>query len=172
MYTDIINAKCGRVYMFAGMSNKFLDSLENLYNKPITGSQFGAVHTFAIFITKQEKDRKLWYLIWKPFLGFRWIEVDYFGDAYTDVEEIIEKPIHPSTKRVILDLGVEELEVKQEHFNKWRGDELTNRLIERLSRPEVTVKFQQHMQEIAEGVKSGKYKSKGKLIKLDFQADK
>ena len=158
MLMDMVNAKCGEVFMFGGISSGFLDSLENLYNKPITDNQFGAVHTFGIFLTKQEKVKKLWYLLWKPFIGFRWLDLEYVHEAYFRLEK------DKGTLKV--DLGLEELELKQKDFNKWRGDERTEKLLEYLSREDVTAKFQTLMREIAVDAEAGKYRPKGMLNRM------
>ena len=153
----MIDAKCGDVLLFGGIDEGFLDSLENLYNKPIIDNQFGAVHTYAIYITKQKKrvlfTEQLYYLLWKPFFGFRWMEFEDVNAGYVRLEDTTD-----FDKKVTLnvDLGLGELEVKQKHFNKWRGDALTNKLIEYLFRQDVTEKYQFLIQEIAKGVEEGK----------------
>ena len=166
----MIHAKCGDVLLFGGISESFLDSLENLYNKPIIETQFGAAHTFAIFITKQRKrvllTDQLYYLLWKPFFGLRWMEFEDVHKKYVRLEDTtnFDKMIPLN-----IDLGLGELEVKQDHFNKWRGDALTNKLVEYLSRQDVVDKFQHLMQEIAECVENGKYRPKGLLNRMNLR---
>jgi hypothetical protein len=162
MLKDLIGAKCGDVFLFGGIQQGFLDSLENLYNKSITNDQFGAVHTYAIFITKQEK-KELYYLLWKPFLGFRWLKVEDVYDGYVRLEDVTD---FDRKKTLNIDLGLGELGVKQDHFNKWGGDELTNKLIDYLSRKDVTAKYQALMQQIADGLKKNKYRPKGILNRM------
>ncbi len=163
----MIDAKCGDVLLFGGIAESFLDSLENLYNRPLLETQFGAVHTYAIFITKQRKrvliTDQFYYLIWKPFFGLRWLKFEDVNDSYIRLDDTTD---FDRMKPLNVDLGLGELEVKQKHFNKWRGDTLTNKLIEYLLRQEVTEKFRHLMHEIAEGVEKGKYRPKGILNRM------
>ena len=161
--------------MFFGIRDEFLDALENLYNKPYPDDQFGALHTYAVHLKKQghrsgffSGSGASYSLIWKPFIGFRWfmtvsipsgtlVVIDHAH--YTRLEN---KWDHSRTKIVNLDLQCSVLEVEQKYFKKWRGDELTNKLIEHLSHPERTKLFQQHMRDVFENVKAGKCFPRGK----------
>ncbi|TET11810.1 MAG: hypothetical protein E3J86_01730 [Candidatus Thorarchaeota archaeon] len=154
-------AKCGDVLLFVGVDPGFLDTLENLYSKPIFETQFGAVHTFGIYITPQKKRvlliEQYYALIWKPFFGLRWLKFEDVNDGYVRLEDVSD---FDRMKTLNVDLGFGELEVKQDHFNKWRGDALTNKLIEYLSRQDVTERFQNLIEEISKGVEEGKYRPK------------
>ena len=72
---------------------------------------------------------------------------------------------------VNLDLRCSVLEVKQKDFNKWRGDELTSKLIEHLSQPKMIQLFQQHIREIAEQVNKGRWKPEQEIFFQPFKSD-
>ena len=88
-------AKTGDVLLSAGISSSFLDAMEHLFNKPFPSDQYGELHTFDVFITQQRKRIGLWdeyyYLIWKPFIGFRWIQItDGAGKPLPETDSRIE----------------------------------------------------------------------------------
>ena len=151
--------------MFAGIDMNHLDMLEHIYNKPFPDDQYEALHTYAIFLTKKRLHG--WTsgvelaLIWKPFIGFRWVKVtETIGMAvfhradeyYTRIAKNFDGEI------LNLDLQCSVLEKKQKDFDKWQGDELTNKLVEHLSQPEMVELIQQHIREVSEKINNGTYK--------------
>lgn len=160
------DAKCGDVWMFAGLTNNYLHQLEILYNKPFLDNQMGALHTYSISITRRNigmMKYRTYVLSWSPFLGFRWLQLTeaignvgrelYPSTAYT---KIIDRDLNTLN----LDLKCEVLEVKQKHFNKYRGVEITRKLIEHLSQLEMTTHFQEEIRRIDENIKNGTYRPK------------
>lgn len=111
------NAKTGDVLMSLGMNPNFLDAMEHLYYKPFPSDQFGELHTYAVFITQQKKGRMvydIYFLIWKPFIGFRWIEItDGAGHYLPETYSRIENARDPRENVVNLDLQCSVLEVEQ-----------------------------------------------------------
>jgi hypothetical protein len=162
------NPKTGDVWMFMGWTDNFLVERELLYNKQFVDNQMGALHTYAITITNRsigQFSARGYSLAWYPFLGFRWLQL---GDVSVGAKIVTLWPITAYTKvccdrnynDIRLDLKCEVLEVKQNHFDKWRGEEMTRRLIDHLSQPHMTQYVQEEITRIYEGVKNGTLKPK------------
>ena len=150
----ISGIRCGDVLLFGGITEHHLDALENLYKKRILHERY-APHTYAVFLTKQDVKQSFgvsrrFYLLWKPFFGVRWVNSNYATSIYirlkTGADEIIN-----------LNLDLEELEVEQDHFNQWRGNEITEKLKAHVLRKDITEKVQRRIEEIASGLLESKY---------------
>ncbi|MHA1960608.1 MAG: hypothetical protein ACW99U_10265 [Candidatus Thorarchaeota archaeon] len=158
---EIGGIRCGDVLFFAGVAESFLDALENLYKTRIPHERH-APHTYAIFLTRQNVKQSWveshpYYLIWKPFFGVRWVTFTYVAYAYSRLKTMAGAMVN-------LNLGIEELEVKQDHFNEWRGDEITEKLKAHVLRKDLTEKFQARMEEVASAFREGKYKPTSKIF--------
>lgn len=160
------DSKCGDVWMFSGLTNNYLHQLEILYNKPFLDNQMGALHTYSISITKHNfgiSNYRMYVLAWFPFLGFRWLQLsEAIGSASGELypRTAYTKIYDRNLNTLNLDLKCEVLEVKQKHFNKYRGVEMTRKLIEHLSQPVMTTHFQEEIRRIDENIKNGTYRPK------------
>jgi hypothetical protein len=154
----ISDIKCGDVLLSMGPTEHFLDALENLYKKRITYEQY-APHTYAVFLTKLDVSQSFgvsrrFYLLWKSFFGVRWMNSTYATSSYIRLKTLAGAIVN-------LNLGLEELEVEQDHFNKWRGNEITEKLKSHVLREDITEKIQRRIEEIASGLLENKYEPDG-----------
>jgi hypothetical protein len=156
----ISGIRCGDVLLFAGITEHHLDALENLYKKRIPYERY-APHTYAVFLTKQDVKQSFgvsrrFYLLWKPFFGVRWMNSTYTTSSYIRLKTLAGEIIN-------LNLGLEELEVEQDHFNEWRGNEITEKLKAHVLRKDITEKVQRRIEEISSRLLETKYRPDGEL---------
>ena len=161
MSYGLAGLKCGDVLISAPITETFLSSMEDLHKKRTPYKEF-APHSFAIFLTKQKVKFSLvfsqtYYLLWKPFFGVRWLPEEDVPPIYMKIKKNIDG------EKLNFDLGLQELEVKQDHFNKWRGEEITDKLIAYVLREDTTKRFQALMEEVAVKVENETYKPESSL---------
>jgi len=181
--TNIFQVKCGTVLQFGGVSLDLMDALQNFYNKPFHDDKYGKLHTYAIYIAKHKTrqsmlvSHNLYYLIWKPFIGFIWQESSEFGESPYAV--MVDKTNFDKEKDIIFEFGCEEIGLKQKDFDKWCDNKEINQLVTYLHNQDPTI-YQEKMKDIQIGVKEGRYDIKsgiwGGYIKyntpqLDIYAD-
>jgi hypothetical protein len=158
----INDLRCGNVLIAAPFSEGILNNLENLYKKRVSYKPFEA-HTFGIFLTKQKVSFALfgitYGLIWKPFFGVRWLRAESFVNTiYTRIKKKIDGV------KLNLDLGFQELELKQDSLHKWPGDVITDKMIDYVLRKDTTERFQTIMEEVALKVETEEYEPEEKLL--------
>jgi hypothetical protein len=156
----INDLRCGDVLIAAPFTENFLNHLENLYKKRVSYRPFEA-HTFGIFLTKQKVSFAFsgitYGLIWKPFFGVRWLRAESFVNAiYTRIKK--------NGAKLNFDLGLQELELKQDSLHKWPGDEITDKLIDYVLRKDTSERFQAIMEEVALKVETGEYTPEERML--------